>query len=301
MSQRPLFASLRRVLVPAVHGCRVKDALSAALSLGGETVIAGFVHIGGGGSISAGAAQASELRRELSGLAGESLRVRARVRVSRAPWQEISEVVEAEDPDLLILNWPRHLEALGLETDEVLGRPPCDLALIRGPMPADLNSVLVPVRGGPHAELALRLALALRPRKLTVVHLTPDGGAGREVTFQGIERVLKRMPEVEIRYRATGEAWTAILTEARGYDLVLMGTAAPRERGAGLGPVAEQVLQQCPAAVIVVRTRRRMAVPVREAAASDRSISILVDKWFAENTYSASEFADLESMLRLKR
>ena len=32
-----------------------------------------------------------------------------------------------------------------------------------------------------------------------------------------------------------------------------------------------------------------------------RAISILVDKWFAENTFEADEFSDLELMMDLKR
>lgn len=302
MSQRPLFATLRRILIPAAYGCEVKEALAVAAALGGETVVAGFIRIGPEESLSAGAGQASELRRTLRPLAGESVRIRARVRVSHMPWTEVLEVVEAEDPDLLVLNWPGHLEALGVEAADALARPPCDLALIRGPFPETVRKVLVPVRGGPHAELALRLGLSLRPEQLTVLHLTHAGDEKREAPFQSIERVVRRMPEVEVRYRATDDPAGAILEEAAGYDLVLMGSATQGERGsAPLGAVADGVLHACPVGVIVVKTRRRMPMPASEAAVSNQAISILVDKWFAETTYSASEFSDLEALLRLKR
>ena len=122
MSQRPLFATLRRILIPAAYGCEVKEALAVAAALGGETVVAGFIRIGPEESLSAGAGQASELRRTLRPLAGESVRIRARVRVSHMPWTEVLEVVEAEDPDLLVLNWPGHLEALGVEAADALAR-----------------------------------------------------------------------------------------------------------------------------------------------------------------------------------
>ncbi len=302
MTQRPLFATLRRILIPAAHGLEIREALAAAAALGGEAVVAGFVRIGPDESLSAGAGRASDLRRTLRPLASESVRVRARVRVSHSPWAEVQEVIEAEDPDLLLLNWPGHLEALGVEAAQALVRPPCDLALLRGPFPAEVGKVLVPVRGGPHAELALRLALGLRPGNLTVLHLTHAEGEKREAPFLSIERVVRRMPEVEVRYRVTDDPAAAILEEAAGYDLILMGSAAQGEQGgAALGALADRVLQASPAGVIVVKTRRRMPMPASGAAVSTQAISILVDKWFAETTYSASEFSDLEALLRLKR
>jgi len=301
MSQRPLFATLQRTLVPAAPGSEMKESLAFATALGGEAVVAGFIRIGRQESLSAGAGRASELRRKLRPLGRESVRVRARVRVSHSPWIEVQEVIEAEDPDLVILSWPELLQALGVDTAEALDRPASDLALIRGPFPSRARRVLVPVRGGPHAELALRLALSLRPEQLTVLHLTRTPDEKHEATFQGIERVVQRMPEVEVRYRTTDDPAAAILEEVAGYDLVVMGSASVAERGKALGAVADGVLRACPVGVIVVKTRRRMRMPVSEAAASNQAISILVDKWFAENTYAASEFADLEALLRLKR
>ncbi len=302
MNQRPLFATLRRILIPATAGVEVEGALAAALALGGEVVVAGFIRIGPDESLSAGAGQATDLRRRLRPLGGDAVRVLARVHVSHTTWAEVEEVVEAEDPDLILLRWPGHLEALGVATDEALARPPCDLALMRGPFPSAVRKVLVPVRGGPHAELALRLALALRPQQLTVLHLTRSGDEKGEAPFRSIERVVRRMPEVEVRTRVTDNAAAAILEEATGYDLVVMGSTAQGKRGgAPLGPVADRVLQACTAGVIVVKTRRRMPMPASEAAVSNQAISILVDKWFAENTYTASEFADLQALLRLKR
>jgi hypothetical protein len=37
-------------------------------------------------------------------------------------------------------------------TEELLSKPPCDLAIIRGPWPEKNPSILIPVRGGPSAE-----------------------------------------------------------------------------------------------------------------------------------------------------
>jgi glucosyl-3-phosphoglycerate synthase len=70
---------------------------------------------------------------------------------------------------------------------------------------------------------------------------------------------------------------------------------------ASLGPVADRVLNDAPAAVMVVKTRRPMPEAVTDETIGAQAISILVDKWFAENTFHAEEFADLEQLVALKR
>ena len=47
--------------------------------------------------------------------------------------------------------------------EDILVDPPCDVVLVR-PDTTPVRSVLVPVRGGPSAELALRLATILNDR-----------------------------------------------------------------------------------------------------------------------------------------
>ena len=43
------------------------------------------------------------------------------------------------------------------------------------------------------------------------------------------------------------------------------------------------------------------AEPDRDRTLGQEAISLLVDKWFAENTYHADEFADLDALVALKR
>jgi glucosyl-3-phosphoglycerate synthase len=162
--------------------------------------------------------------------------------------------------------------------------------------------VLVPLRGGPHAELALRVGLSLRPAELTALHLTRAGQAESDAPFHGLKQVLQRLPEVEKRVAVTADAAQTIVNESRAFDLVVMGaTAQPAHSGALLGPVADRVLFESPTAVLAVKTRRAMAAVAPEVEAGSQAISILVDKWFAENTFHADEFADLQNLLQLKQ
>jgi glucosyl-3-phosphoglycerate synthase len=162
--------------------------------------------------------------------------------------------------------------------------------------------VLVPVRGGPFGELAVRIGLRLRPARPTVLHMTPPGNAQPDAPFAGLGRVLRRLPEVELQTRVTTDPAQTILEEASGYDAIVLGTSArPADRRPTIGSVAARLLKESPTAVIAVRTRHPLPVSPSDELSGVHAISILVDKWFAENTYQADEFSDLDQLLELKR
>jgi len=302
---RHRFTPLRTVLVPIVFGCECQAALAAARALARQVVLVGLVNIAPGEALSAGAAPARAVRARLRKLApaGDGqVRSKARVRVSTTPWADLLALIASEEPDLLLLEWECHLEALGVTPAEVLTHPPCNVALVRGPFPPAPARVLVPVRGGPHAELSLRVGLSLHPRELTTLHLTTPEGVGSDAPFRGLEQVLKRLPEVQARSAVTADPAQTIFDESRAYDLIVMGaTAQPLHSRASLGAVADRLLQASPAAVIAVKTRRPMPAMAPDEITGAQAISILVDKWFAENTFHAEEFADLGHLIELKR
>jgi len=302
MKRKPALASLRRLLVPVVYGCDSSIAVAFAHSVEAELVLLGLVRMLPGEPLSAGASRAREVRSLLMVLAQEGhTHYKARVRVSHTPWNDLCAVIARESPNLLLLEWGCHLEALGVTPQQALTSPPCDLAILRGPIPQTPGKVIVPVRGGPHAELALRVGLALRAETLTPLHLRSDPSAPTEAPFRGLEHVLGQMPDARLRVATTADPAQTILSEAEGYDVVILGaTAQPQQSGASLGPVADRVLRECPAGVVVVKTLRPMLAVMDGEAAGSKAISILVDKWFAENTYLADEFADLKYLAELK-
>jgi len=302
---RHRFNPLRTILVPIVFGCDCQAALAAARALAREVVLVGLVKVEPGAPLSAGASSARQVRKQLRELApagSGQIRSKARVHVSTAPWADLLAVIVTEEPDLLLLEWDCHLEALGVTPADVLTHPPCNVALMRGPLRQPPARVLVPARGGPHAELALRVGLSLHPRELTALHLTLAQNVGTDAPFRGLEQVLKRLPEVQTQVTVTTDPAQTILDESRAYDLVVMGaTAQPLHSPASLGAVADRVLQESSAAVMAVKTRRPMPVTAPDETTGAQAISILVDKWFAENTFHAEEFADLAHLIELKR
>jgi glucosyl-3-phosphoglycerate synthase len=304
MKGKPVFPSLRRVLVPMVFGCEDLSALEAARALAKEVALVGIVRLSADEPMSMGANKAQQLRKYLRQLGkGDQVRSRAQVLVSYEPWKDLQPVIEAEDPDLLLFEWHQGAPALGAPLQDILNRAPCDIAIVRGPFQSPAPArVLVPMRGGPHAELALRIGLNLRPQQLTSLHIQLTGDTSSSAPFKGLERVLARMPEVQKRSATTDDTARTLLEESRQHDLVVMGaSAAPALNAAAIGPVADRVLRESPAAVMVVKTRRTMPETATDETIGAGAISILVDKWFAENTFAAEEFDDLDQLISLKR
>jgi len=298
------FPTVRLAMVPVVYGCDGAAALAAARALAAEVLLVGLVPIADGRPLSAGMPLAREVRQRLRQIApqtGGQVRSKAAVRVSPTPWVDLMEAVTAEAPDVLVLDWDEHLRALGVTPAEVLTRPASDIVLVRGPFPAVVRRVLVPMRGGPHAELALRLGLSLQPEEMTALHLT-QSSAQSDAPYRGLEQILRRMPDVHTRSAQTADPAQTILAEAADYDLVVMGATAQAVRStASLGPVVDRVLRESSSAVLAVKTRRPMSATLPDQTAGSQAISILVDKWFAENTFAAAEFDDIQELAALKR
>jgi glucosyl-3-phosphoglycerate synthase len=292
---------LRTVWVPVLYGCEGDAALQAARLLAADVVLVGVVRVPPNQPLSAGAYEARQVRRRLRALsAGAQVRYKAQVHVSHQPWVDLTKAIAADEPDLLLLDWPCQLDALHVTAAEVLTRPPCDVALVRGPLPDQVRHVLVPVRGGPHAELALRVGLSTNPIEITALHLIAKQTGESDAPFRGLEQIFKSLPEIRTRSAITADPAQKIIDHARRADLIVMGaTAQPLRSSASLGEVADRVLKDARAAVIAVKTRRPMPQP--EEAAGSQAISIVVDKWFAENTYHADEFKQLDRLVALKR
>lgn len=300
--KRGAFPVARRAVVPIVHGFDDSAAVRAALALAGEVTLVGLVPIPRDQAISAGMASARDVRRRLRQLAAARPNVIAgtAVHVSHDPWAELLDTLEAESTDLLVMSWGAQSEALGIVTGAMLGHPPCDLVLVHGAFPDVARRVLVPMRGGPHAELALRLGLSLQPEHLTTLHLRPPT-AQADAPFRGLEQVLHDLPEVDSRSATTQDPAQTILEHAREFDVIVMGaTAAPVRSEVSLGIVADRVMREGVAPVLAVKTRRTMALGTGSETGA-KAISILVDKWFAQNTYEAAEFDDIDHLVDLKR
>jgi glucosyl-3-phosphoglycerate synthase len=282
-------------------------AIARLVAGSGEVMLLGLVRAALDEPLSASTSQArlvrQYMREQENGQRSHSL---GHVRVSTRPIDELFNAVIEEDPELLILEYPCHFEALGASLAEVLQRSPCDIAIVRGPVASKLENILVPLRGGPYAELALRISLSITRNtdaRVTSLHITPTQTVkAHEAPFRGLAYVLTHLPEVNSLEVKTDQPAEAILGASQGNDLVVLGaTAQTKGSAVTIGPVADRILHDSPAGVMVVKTRRSLPDDLQSERMGQTAISVLVDKWFAENTFHADEFTDLDQLLALKR
>lgn len=299
------FIPIHSIIVPFIHEGPGLHALDAARQFDAEITLVGVVVVPQDQSLSTGASAARALRRLLR-VFGRDKRTtsKSQVIVSHEPWNELAKLLQNEKPDLLCLEYETHPKALRVTMSEILTRPPCDVALVRGKISSKPKQVLVPVRGGPHAELALRVGLGLHARGVTALHIrrTNDPEAGTDAPFKGLDRVLKQMPEVQKQFEVTDDSAQFILEHAKQKDVIILGTTIqPVTSSVSLGPVADRILREASCAVIAVKSGRPMPHAVYDESAGVEAISILVDKWFAENTFHADEFNQLRELVELKK
>ncbi|MEI7988047.1 MAG: glucosyl-3-phosphoglycerate synthase [Chloroflexota bacterium] len=307
MNKRKLIKTFRRIFVPVVHGCDASSAIRAAKLIAGEATpiyLIGLIHISEGETLSSGALPARSLRKEMNHFTeDEHIHVRARVIVSAQIFNELRLLVMEEKADLIILDKCAMDNPL-FQSGDFLANPPCNLAIVRGHISEVPLHLLAPLRGGPYAELALRLCLVMGRNtgaEIKALHMTtPPAPPEKDAAFRGIRQVLASLPEVSLEEYQVQDPVETILNCAQGADIIIMGTTAQKDVSA-IGPVVERIYKNYSKGVIVVKNTVPVPAKWESQAVGQSAISVLVDKWFAENTYHADEFSDLEKLVALKK
>jgi len=265
-----------------------------------DSIVAlGLVHVPSDQSLSTGVLDARRLREAVEPTV-QRLDGKVIVRVAHNLWREIEEIISDQKCTLLLLDWN------SAPPQDWLRTLPCDLAIVKPNSSfVRIRRILLPIRGGPYAALALRIALAiaeLEHAEITVLHAVPH--TRRDDQYQELLARLRALPQVTNWINVRGDAVNAIVKASRTHQLVIMGgIAKPRLDGPPIGPTATSILKKTKISTLVVRsaqpsslatTSERLSEPV------DYTISVIVDKWFAENTFDACEFKDLKHLVKLK-
>jgi glucosyl-3-phosphoglycerate synthase len=328
-----------RILIPVANPATAAELIGIAAGLldpkHGELTALGIVEVPEGMPLSEGATRARHARRLLQRVldyAPEGVAVHPIVRIGRRASEGIVEAAAEQEADLIIFGWggrsaghESSRPALSPTIDEVVSEAPCDIAVVKQRGAAEVRRVLVPVRGGPHAELGLRFADALARHhgaELVVMHLVPPG-----ITL-AIRAQAERALGAFIKQAAGGRGTpllreaanvrNAIVREAENADIVVMGATAPAEGAepaAGpFGALPEAVAQRAASTVVVVKTRERIdrttfehlaaraetLVAADLAAAETRRIPVRVERWFGEANFHHAEFSDLRRLAAAK-
>ena len=102
-------------------------------------------------------------------------------------------------------------DLLSAKEDEVVRESPCDIAVVKQRGAREIRRILVPVRGGPHAELALRFADAIAQQvAVSLNYLAAPGAPAGSVDEAFAEGVKNRASRREVI-----EAWRAMPSRPR--------------------------------------------------------------------------------------
>jgi glucosyl-3-phosphoglycerate synthase len=333
----------RRILIPVVNPRTAADLVrvgAALLAHGGVLTALSIVEVAEGQPLSEGATRARKARRLLQRVlefAPPGIDLRTVVRIGRRASEGVIELATEDESDLIIFGWGGRGTGRGRSDpdnvfsptiDEVVRDGPCDIAVIKQRGIGEVHRILAPVRGGPHAELALGFADALGrafQAEVDVLHVVPPDlsptirtQAERALTTfvhqqagEHLQPLLVDGPNVPL----------AILREAESADLVVMGaTVSPTGGQEGpdsplFGVLPETIARQATSTVVVVKTRlaptrsewedrasRSETLEAAERAAeATRSAAARVERWFGESSFHHAEFQDLKRLLELKR
>jgi len=326
-----------RILIPLANPRTAADLVSigaALLAHGGVLTAVSIVEVPEGMSLSQGATRARQARRLLQRVlefAPDGVDLRTVVRIGRRAAEGIVELAAEDEAELVIFGWGgrpagRRGDAdepvFSATIDEVVRDAPCDIAVVKQRGIADVKRILVPVRGGPHAELALRVAAALGVAFDAQVDALHVVAADLDPTLQSqAERALamfvrQHAGEVPQPVVASGpDVGAEIMRAAADVDLVVMGASVVGATdGSPFGELPSAVAQGAGPTVIVVRTREAPTRSTFEqraaqaetleaaerAASTGRSVPARVGRWFAESSFHHAEFADLKRLVELK-
>jgi len=317
------------VIIPILgsRSAPVLVAIGAALvrQRGGTGSLLGVVEVPAGKPIAGGVTVARRYRSLLRRMAAienrEAAGLGTEVRVTHDVAQGIREAVYESAAELLVLQWPGLSVRRGVNAiiANLVSDPPADLVLVRPdpvhPESLTATSILVPVRGGPSARLALGTGAALAhafEARVTAMHvyrtpLTPDRRRKESEHFHELVAVLAH-PEAEIVEVDSTQPGAAILEEAAGHDLTVLGAQAELAGAPTLvSSSLARAVRRLPGTVLLVKSARAVerGVQFNESASpslvSERQLSQRVDRWFAENTFHSREFRDIGRLVELKR
>jgi len=309
-----------RLLLPAADLRSAARLLSFADAIvrynAGEGTVLGIVEVPADRSLSEGALVARRQRGLLRKLADlqQVPELRAEVRTARLAEVGLREAGEEVESGLLLMSWNPNRTWRASPLRQLAATPPLDMAVVKPGRSETIESVVVPVRGGPHALLALRTAEAIATREdasLTLLHVSrPNADEQQQVRdrqfFEAIHAHVT-YPKVRLLEVEGEDVETTILSEGARHDVVVMGAAARDERSPFLfGRLPELVARRLDASAVIVKTREPVTadtfgLPSRSLIPpSHREISEVVDRWFAENTFHSHEFRNVSQLVDLK-
>lgn len=183
---------------------------------------------------------------------------------------------DKHDAEMVLMGWrgrpPRHNIVLGSYIDTVLRNAPCDVLVkrIRTPQPDEVDSVLVPIAGGPHNEFATGVAGWIAQRHdatVTLLHVLPeDSSASDEEAAEAILEEAAEMLEgvsTDRKIHENDHVSGCITDETALHDVTVVGASEQSFlRRKLLGTVSEAVGRNAAGTVMIAQRNPSSATQV---------------------------------------
>jgi amino acid transporter/nucleotide-binding universal stress UspA family protein len=201
--------------------------------------------------------------------------VHTMIRLGRTVASAIVRTARERGTDLMMLSWPGYTEtpeaAFGSVIDLVAQNPPCDLAVVRFRKRELPRRILIPTAGGPHAALAVELAICQARQfkaesgedaTITLLHVLAEGAD--EVALAWAERLLAHIVShhdypLEQRIVRAPDVVAGILQEAETCNLLMIGATGERLFEQRLfGSIPERVAREATKTVIMTKRYWRL-------------------------------------------
>lgn len=304
------------VLLPAREPAKIQMMLPLAAALAhqqqGQVVILGVVVVPHERPLSDGMLETRQVRADYDSAADFSafqVPIRTVITVAHDLTEGIRTAAEEQAANLILLGWHALQSSserlFGPPIDSLLRQPPCDVVVLRLREGENWRRILLPVRGGPHTPLACDVAMALADQHdaaISVLYATnprmPD-----DANVRASLQSLRSMPRVTRWLERSIPAEQAILAEDPDHQAIILGVTGRRgDPEAPIGPLADRILRQSDSTIVLVRHRMAHAEELAQQIwQQNRDLSATVDRWFAENTFSSTEYDDLQRLLFYKQ
>jgi glycosyltransferase involved in cell wall biosynthesis len=298
----PIFSTLPDDhLIPLAHALKEDQRIT----------VLGIVPVEENRSLSEAASEVREFREHLrKSLASEDVRVWPKILVSHSPDYELAAFSASNNVDLILLPW------FGEDTEHnkiirnVLTHCPCNVAVVHGPPMKQAGSILTVLQAGPHSEFALRLALAMtHSLDYSITSLRPATMAQaleEEQSNIAMDQVMEYLPQIESAIVADSiliadDPTPTVLEESQDYDVIIIGLSGLGDGSQDVLDPLSQRLLELPSPMLILARSQKLPnlLPMTSRGGLD-AISILVDKWFAENTFHADEFKNIRRLIDQK-
>jgi len=293
-----------------------------ALDRRGKIIILSVLYVPEGDQMSAVAKKASRLREVLKTFMESTpipTRIKTLVRTENELWEGVNEIVGEEKIDLVVAHWSTTLIdkefPANLDASKLLALP-CDIAVVRPSLQVNeaenwqsLNRILLPVRGGANAGLSLRVGHALAridEASITLLHVaSPEADPRSMRFFEEFSPALYGLKHITRTITAKGEISDAIAAEAQDHQAITIGAPSNElQPNIWMQSLLTEILSNDDKTLVLVNEYIPESIsssPISiDSISRDRPLAVVVDKWFAENTYHTREFMDLERLLELK-